>query len=102
MKLVLVSMVVFSVQAFACGSVDETLQAVKAGTATTIDYDRAVICQIESLPIDAKALCQTRVGIYSDLVAYTQQALNVGLATHADLVDAQAKLASAQANCSRN
>jgi hypothetical protein len=100
MKFAFAAVFAFSSPLFAgCPSVDDTLIRVHAGTANLIDVDRAILCQIESIPTGTAALCETRAGLYADIAVYSQQEFAVGLISQADLAQAKLEAETARAAC---
>ncbi len=79
-----------------CPSVDETIRNANIGSATQIDLMQAVLCHLNKAN---SPLCNTRVGIYKDILLSVEERFRVGELTIDDVNKAKQDVADTVASC---
>ena len=79
-----------------CPSVDETIRNANIGSASSIDISQALLCHLNKAN---SPLCNTRVGIYKDILLSVEERFRVGELTIEDVDKAKQDVADAVASC---
>lgn len=78
----------------ACPSIDSTIRMGKAGMATTLDVERAILCQVDHI-------CSLKIAILGDVVQLSERRMNAGDMTPGEVDSAKQELADAKADCAK-
>ncbi len=95
----LLSFMVFGSFAMAeqeCPSLDETVRNVNTGVASSMDIAQALLCHLNKAN---SPLCNTRVGIYKDILLSVEERFRVGELTVEDVDKAKQDVANAETSC---
>lgn len=96
MKLLAGLLLLASANTFAatCPSIDNTIRMGKAGMATTLEIERAILCQVDDI-------CSLKIAILGDVVQLSKRRMNAGDMTPSEVASVEQELADARADCSK-